>query len=149
MNSTKIQNYSTMRYFFLLMLITLLSCSPQKKLQRLIKKHPELAQTDTINVIDTVTYETIKKDTVFSKETFYDRLRDTIIINNDRLTIRQFYHSDSIFIEGECKGDTIISVIPIEVEKLNNVISNKIPLYFWLLFGGVVLITILALIKKR
>ncbi len=126
-----------------------ISCTPQKRLQRLVEKHPELIQKDTIHVIDTVTTETLKADTVFSTTHYIERLRDTIRIVNDRLTVTQYINNDSIFIEGECKGDTIISVIPVEVETVNNIISNKIPRWIWFLFGGVVLISILALIKRR
>jgi hypothetical protein len=114
---------------------------------RLIRNHPELLQKDTINVHDTTIVETIQTDTVFHDSVFYERLRDTIIINNDRLTIRQYHHRDSIFIEGECKGDTIIKQIPVPYEKVTAVTKEVAPKFYNYLIIGLVLLLILLGIK--
>ena len=44
--------------------IGLLSCSPQKRLNRLVQKHPHLIQNDTIVIHDTFTIESTKFDTI-------------------------------------------------------------------------------------
>lgn len=136
-----------MRYLVILIII-LSSCSAQKRLDRLVKNHPELLQTDTTIVHDTLHTETIKADTIFKDTTYFRLLRDTITVTNDRLTIRQYYHRDSIFIEGECLGDTIIREIAVPYEKVTAVAETKIPFWVWAIFGLLIILTILALLKR-
>jgi len=99
-------------------ILILASCSPQKRLNRLVKKHPELIKVDTLSVHDTIHTETIKADTVFKDTTFLRLLRDTITVVNDRLRINTYHYRDSIFIEGECLGDTIIREIKVPYQKI-------------------------------
>jgi len=69
-------------YFILLTLSFLLfSCSPQKRLHRLVKKHPELTRVDTIKIQDTIIVPGIKTDTVFSSSL----LNDTVTITKENL----------------------------------------------------------------
>ena len=82
-------------------LIFICSCSPQKKLQRLIKKHPELLTQDTLNLI----------------------IHDTIIVvNNEKVYLKYFYDTltREIFHEVTCYGDTIFYTkeIPVIVDKV-------------------------------
>jgi hypothetical protein len=51
----------------LILLVVVTSCSPQRRFTRLITKHPELIQTDTIIRIDTVkvVVPKVEKDTAF------------------------------------------------------------------------------------
>jgi len=128
--------------------IVCIGCSPNKRLNRLIKRHPELIQIDTTIVHDTLHTETIKADTVFKDTTYFRLLRDTITVTNDRLTIKQYYHRDSIFIEGECLGDTIIREIPVPYETVKPVTETKTPNYVWLIVGGLIILCILAVVKR-
>ena len=97
-----------------LAVIILFSCSPQKRLNRLVKKHPSLVQLDTIKIIDTVIIPTIQHDTttVFKVST-----HDTVI-NNEKVFLKYFYDTLTREIHHEyiCFGDTIIQekIIPIE-----------------------------------
>ena len=43
-----------MKYLLFIFIISMICCSPAKRLQKLLKKHPELLQTDTITVSDTL-----------------------------------------------------------------------------------------------
>lgn len=145
-----------MKILFVILLAFLFSCSPQKKLNRLIKKHPELVKVDTIVVRDTIrdtisiVTESVKTDTVFS---LYE-VHDTITITKDNLTIR-YYHDtihDSIYISGEC--DTIFVKVPYE-----RIVEYKVPcdkvivkkgISWWYWFIIIMLILgILYLVKKR
>ena len=97
-----------------LAVILLFSCSPQKRLNRLVKKHPSLVELDTIKIIDTVITPTIQHDTttVFKVST-----HDTVI-NNEKVFLKYFYDTLTREIHHEyiCFGDTIIQekIIPIE-----------------------------------
>ncbi len=145
-----------MKILFVILLVFLFSCSPQKRLNRLVKKYPELVKTDTITVRDTirdtinVTTELVKLDTIFS----LNEIHDTITITKDNLTIR-YYHDtihDSIYISGEC--DTIFVKVPYE-----RIVEYKVPcdkvivkkgISWWYWFIIIMLILgILYLVKKR
>ena len=97
-----------------LTVVLLFSCSPQKRLNRLVKKHPSLVQLDTIRIIDTVITPTIQHDTttVFKVST-----HDTVI-NNEKVFLKYFYDTLTREIHHEyiCFGDTIVQekIIPIE-----------------------------------
>jgi len=105
---------------FILILAFIIACSPQKQLNRLIKKHPELLTQDTLNLIihDTVVIESVSHDTT-TKLIFHD---STIIVNNEKVFAKYYY--DTITREFhhyvECKGDTvtIIKEVPIIVDKV-------------------------------
>ncbi len=129
-------------------ILILASCTPQKRLNRLVKKHPELIKVDTLSVHDTIHIEAIKADTVFKDTTFLRLLRDTITVVNDRLTIKQYYHRDSIFIEGQCKGDTLIREIRVPYKYIQPVTKVKTPAYMIILLVGLVILLILLGIKS-
>ena len=84
----------------------------EKKIAELTDKFPELLQRDTIVVSDTLTIETIKADTSFIST----NTNDTVVITNDRVTIRYIKTDSLIYIEGECVGDTVIVTKEIPVE---------------------------------
>ena len=129
-------------------ILILASCSPQKRLNRLVKKHPELIKVDTLSVHDTIHTETIKADTVFKDTTFLRLLRDTITVVNDRLRINTYHYRDSIFIEGECIGDTIIREIRVPYKYIQPVTKTKTPAYMIILLLGLIIILILLGIKS-
>lgn len=62
-----------MRKFLILLAILLVSCSPQKRLNRIVSNHPELAavkKSVTVTVHDTI-YIEAQKDTVYIPDTIY------------------------------------------------------------------------------
>ena len=135
-----------MRYIIIILLLS--SCTPQKRLNMLVKKHPELIKVDTLSVHDTIHTETIKADTVFKDTTFLRLLRDTITVVNDRLRINTYHYRDSIFIEGECIGDTIIREIRVPYKYIQPVTKVKTPAYIIILLVGLVILLILLGIKS-
>jgi len=105
---------------YLISLIFLCNCSPQKRLNRLIKNHPELTEIsfDTIKFRDTIYIESFSYDTI-NEIRFHDT---TIIVNNDRTFARYYYDTlrKEIYHEIKCKGDTVYyyKEIPYKVEKV-------------------------------
>lgn len=83
--------------------IVLTSCSPQRRYNRLVKKHPELVETDTVEVHDTTIYERqvpvpeyrdsfiIKNDTVIETEKMIiTKIKDQfhIVVKEDTINVR-------------------------------------------------------------
>ena len=104
----------------LISLIFLYSCTPQKRLNRLIKKHPHLTEVsiDTIKVRDTIYIENYTHDTT-TQLIYHDT---TVIVNNDRTFARYYYVTlrQEIYHEINCIGDTVFyyKEIPYKVEKV-------------------------------
>lgn len=95
---------------WLVIVVILVGCTPQKQLNRLLTKHPYLAKKDTIRFIDTVQFVTnkVEIDTIHSLESMR---RDTFIIHRENLTIKTIVHKDSIYIWGQCDADTIYKTV--------------------------------------
>jgi len=137
-------------YLYILLLILLISsCSPQKRLHRLVKKHPELSRVDTIKIQDTVIVPGIKTDTVFSSSL----LHDTVTITKENLQIKLIEINDTIYLNANVKADTVIiereilvdRIIHVEPKnKLLNFFKN-IKTYFTIV---IILIIVLTLLYK-
>jgi hypothetical protein len=80
-------------YFQVILICLIVGCSPQKRLNRLLTKHPQLTQQDTIVVRDTVTIQTYVHDTTTVLE-FHDT---TTVINNERVILKYFH--DTVYME--------------------------------------------------
>ena len=139
---------SHIRYLIVLILSCsfLICCSPQRRMNRLIKNYPELTQTDTIRIIDTVIVENYNYDT-----TTIIKIHDTTtVVNNERVILRYFYDTlrQEIYHEVECIGDTIIKTQIIPIEK---VVYKEIS--WWEKYGTLIiilsiLVAILIVAKK-
>lgn len=82
-----------------LCLITLIGCNPCK---RMTKRHPECFKSITIR--DTVKIPEIKADTVFSSLV----VRDTVVLQKDRLTVRHYQNDSTVYLSGECRDSVIV-----------------------------------------
>lgn len=75
---SKIKPQYTLVFIYILAIITLAilftSCSPQRRYKRLVDKHPELVETDTVEVHDTTIYE---------RQVPVPEYRDSFVIQND------------------------------------------------------------------
>ncbi|MCO5258683.1 MAG: hypothetical protein M9916_00890 [Crocinitomicaceae bacterium] len=91
------------------MIISLISCAPIKRLERLQKRHPQLfnRKNDTIRLSDTVRLfiPEVHTDTVVHINT----LSDTLYIDKERLHIKIIKQQDSIYVYGKC--DTVYKEI--------------------------------------
>jgi hypothetical protein len=91
--------------------LTLLSCDPVKRHQRLVERYPYVHTSEITTVHDTfeVIVPSVKVDTI-THVNF-----DTVIIERDRLRVQLIRVRDSIFVDAECKSDTITVTRTIEV----------------------------------
>jgi len=92
------------------------SCSPQQRLQRLLKKNPELIELDTIRVIDTVIiqrYDTTLINTIIRQDS-------VTLINTERIKIKYYYDTITEKIEHfiSLPSDTITQEVIIPYEKI-------------------------------
>jgi hypothetical protein len=103
-----------MRFLFILLLM-FISCTPQRRLERLLKKHPELTNVDTVVIRDTIriTVPKVRIDTVVNIE----ELWDTVYLEKDQLTVKVWRDRyNKVYIQGQC--DTVF------IEKI---IDRRVP----------------------
>jgi hypothetical protein len=106
----------------LLLCIFFISCSPQNRLNRKVKRAENYAYKhglvikDTIKVVDTVIIDNYIHDTT-STIIKHD---STIVVNNEKVFLRYFYDTlrQEIYHEVECRGDTIIREVLVPVDKI-------------------------------
>ncbi len=92
-----------------------ISCTPQRRLERLLKKHPELTNVDTVVIRDTIriTVPKVRIDTVVNIE----ELWDTVYLEKDQLTVKVWRDRyNKVYIQGQC--DTVF------IEKI---IDRRVP----------------------
>ena len=106
----------------LILCIFLISCNPQNRLNRKVKRAENYAYKhglvikDTIKVVDTVIVESYIHDTT---ATFYTS--DSItVIDNSRVLLKYYYDTlrQEIYHEVECRGDTIVREVLVPVDKV-------------------------------
>lgn len=130
-----------MRY--LLIFLVFCSCSAKTHvklssyhLKKAISKGYEVTH-DTVYIPDTIIRPQIKTDTAFSVKV------DTMYLEKEKVSIRYIRTTDSVYIEAECKADTIIKEIPIAVEKnCPPIPSND---WKWFVYGILILIFMILL----
>lgn len=136
---------------FLLTLITLFSCSPQRRLNRLVSKHPELVKVDTLVIHDTVkvVIPSVKIDT-FTTITMLEK-NDTIYFEKEFVHVKVWQNNDTVYVSAET--DTIYKTVyrDIKVPCKNIVVDEKWTAEQWLgltafLFG--LLICFIVVFRK-
>lgn len=128
------------RALFVILGISLVACGPQKRFNRLIKKHPELVQTIEVKVKDTF----IHNDTFFYPgfvDSFY--MPGDTIIENDTLWIERAGPQIKVKIKPQIltKTDTIIREITVPGKLIT--ITKKQPITT--ILGSIILILLLLL----
>jgi len=103
----------------LIIAILLSSCTAQDRLNRIVKHHPELAQSYSVIKHDTIVTLSVTTDTVFN---YFQK--DTVIIREGKLTMKYFYnsHDSTVFLRGKCDADTIYKEY---VTQINNVSAKE------------------------
>ena len=126
-------------------------CSPQRKLQRLVKRHPELMRVDTVRIMDTVRIPSVRVDTLWSVREFHELLHDTIVLTNERLRVEIWRHDSTIFMNSECADTTIIRELQIPVDRVIIEKRQGAPTWLlWLVIGiAAALLTVLLLNQSR
>ena len=146
------------RFLIAVLLLGMFACTPQRRFNRLIEKHPHLLTTDTIYIHDTVEIlvPKIEYDTIYSEHFFTEITRDTLVIQKDRLRV-EIYHDTikkNVYIRGECDTITVTEIVE---RKIPVKYYEKTPLWKkilgWLLFiailYGVYRLIKFLLIKKK
>jgi len=128
---------------YLLILLLIASCTPQKRLARILSNHPYLIeQRDSIVSYDTLFRPIFKHDTIFMP---IKGQRDTFVIRTERGVTNVYLNEDKseVGVLQEIKPDTIIQIRTI-VKELVDTSDAKINRY--IIKGFVSLLIILAFI---
>jgi hypothetical protein len=124
-------------------------CSPQRKMQRLVKKHPELMRVDTVRILDTVRIPSVRVDTMWSVREFHELLHDTIVLTNERLRVEIWRHDSIIKMSGECADTIIIRELQIPVDRVIIEKRQGAPTWLlWLVIGVAAALLLVFLMKK-
>jgi len=97
----------------------LAACSPQKRLARLVDKHPELVTSDTVYQPIPVIRAEVVRDTVVEWAT------DTVTIEKENLRVDVIMDTitKKIYIKGQCKADTVVVNVPVAVNTVRPVMT--------------------------
>ena len=111
--------------FFILLIVFLFnSCSVEQRLEnkfrraerrieKLTTKYPRLLNKDTLHDTFNIVSDRIEHDT-----SFINIPGDTTYLYKDKLRIKYVRVGDTVYIQGECKSDTIIHTVEIPFEKV-------------------------------
>ena len=138
---------SIFKVFIQVVLLSLLfSCSPQQRLNRLLTRHPQLLERDTIVVIDSVIVENYVRDTT----TIIQVHDTTTVINNERVVLKYFYDTlrEVIHHEVKCLGDTVYVETLVPIEKAVFRELSWWDKYKEFIYIGLVLMMVLFVLKK-
>ena len=117
---------------YLLLIFILSSCSASYHIKKAIQKDPSILEKDTIIFTDSVHVitEHVTHDSTFLVS------KDTVIIIKDNLTMKHYFHNDSVFLWGECASDTIIRWKTFEVPTEKVVFNESwFPKWLWVLIA--------------
>jgi hypothetical protein len=141
------------KLIYIIALIALvISCTPQRRLERLLRKHPELTSIDSIIIHDTirVIVPEVRVDTIVTLEQLYD----TVYLEQEQLKVKVWmdkYHK--VYIQGKCDTVYIDKVV---TRKIPIRIYEKTPLWkkilnwiFALLLIVTVCVTLYKVIKSK
>ena len=125
-----------MRLFSVYLIIVLVSCSAQRRITRIINKHPELS-----NTIDSVV---IKEYETFDTQTFVNEI-DSLVIENQSVTTKIFRYYDTLRVEQDIKPDTIVKYVT-KIQPYKKELKKSKQ---WLWALGLVLVLIILVAVKR
>lgn len=129
-----------------ILILLLVSCSPQKRLNRLITKHPNLIQLDTLIVRDTIVVNSYNYDTI----TTFKYSDTTIIVNTEKVLAKYYYDTlrQEIWHQIECKEDTIFYEKLVPVEKVVYKELSFWEKYSLLIYIALALFVLLIIYKR-
>lgn len=129
----------------LLLTILAYSCTCERKLDKVLKKCPELLVNDTIKIRDTIAINGVQKDTVFNY-----LVKDTVIIREGGLTMKYFYntHDSTIYLSGKC--DTIYIPYTKDIP-VNQVLNEDSKGFNWWMVAAIfcALLLIFLIVKGK
>jgi hypothetical protein len=117
------------------------SCSAKWHLKQAEKKGA-ITKTDTVFTDIPVFIEEVKRDSIF-----FSLPGDPVRIERDRLRVTYVrLPGDSVYIEGECKADTIFQEVPVTIT--NTIEAPSKIKWWWLLIACFVGAGLIAVIKR-
>lgn len=128
------------------LLLLLISCTPQYRLNRIIRRHPELARTTTETRIDTIVIQ--RFDTITNTKIVYHD--STIVINNERVKLQYFYDTlnKEIWHEVECKEIYITDTNIVEIQRIEAQVKSSTNWLFSVLAMITLLLFMLLIFRK-
>lgn len=126
--------------------IIILGCSPQQRLNRILKNNPSLRlnTSDTLKFTDTILISSKVHDTT----TIFQRFDTTVIINTEKIYAKYVFDTitKEIYHHIECKNDTVYyyKEIPYKVDKIIYQEKDSVKHYF--VIGAIILGLFLLLI---
>jgi hypothetical protein len=134
---------------FLLLLVLLASCSPIKRHARLVNKYPFVHKTDTVVLTDTLSIivPKVQKDTVMLLDSFIVALKDTIVIEKDKLKVRITQVHDSIYIDAKCDTVYLDKIVEIEVPVKYYEHCDELTFKDYLKYGGISLLILVLILS--
>lgn len=154
MNATHAKHTSRIALFFiaLAMVLMLSCCTPQKRLARLLDKHPHLVQQrDSVVSHDTIIRPVFRHDTLFLP---VPGERDTFIIATPRGVTNVYLNEDKseARVSQELKGDTVFLTRTV-VEQLVDTSEEQVERWLWklvaILAGFIVLYFVMRTVERR
>ena len=129
-----------------ILLLLLVSCTPQKRLNRLITKHPNLIELDTLIVRDTIVINSYNYDTI----TNFKYSDTTIIVNTEKVLAKYYFDTlrQEIWHQIECKEDTIFYEKLVPVEKVVYKELSFWEKYSLLIYIALALFVLLIIYKR-
>ena len=134
----------------IVLICLIISCSPQKRLNRLVKNHPELSQIDTLNLVvrDTIVIQKQSFDTT-TQIIYHDSVT---VINNERVILKYFYDTATQELNHylENKPDTIYreKIVKVPVDRVIVRELSWWEKYKEFIYIGLVLIMVVIILKK-
>jgi hypothetical protein len=114
-NPNKITTLIILCLFFILSVILLCGCSPEKRLARLVSKHPELISKDTIYKTDTTFITGYEHDTIIKAGV----TPDTIVIREKHMTVKYYNDGKNVYIKGKVDTFFVTKKIPYIVNSVS------------------------------
>lgn len=125
-----------------LVMLAITGCSPQARVNRILKKHPELLVTDTVTFKDTIYIASHSVDTLFSNTI------DTIIVQDSTMKITYIKLNEKVYLKGEIKERLVPVVKTVEVRVPAKTITTiKHPWYEKFLIWWFIL-TIIGIVAR-
>ena len=134
---------------FILSLVLLASCSPIKRHARLVKKYPFVHKTDTVVLTDTLSIivPKVQTDTVMLLDSFIIALKDTIVIEKDKLKVRITQVHDSIYIDAKCDTVYLDKVVEVKVPVKYYEHCDELTFKDYLKYGGISLLILVLILS--
>ena len=126
-------------------LILISACTPQRRLERLIKHHPELMRIDTVTVKDTVTVPSMAADTFITIGQEFDTIR----VNHDSIQLMIVKRHDTLWFSAKTDTLKITHNIKVPYPVIHNVIEKHYAYIYsaWALIILIIVFLIFRIIK--